>query len=97
MTSEHEHHVALPKLYGAPAHHHRAPVAVADRPLDADDLPLAVEMTDEERAYAKEMLESGQSGQGSGDAAHHHGRRGPAHRARAIARRIFRPVRPAKR
>jgi len=42
-------HVALPKLYGAPAYA-RPPVAVAHttRPLDPDDLPIAAYMTDEE-------------------------------------------------
>lgn len=42
-------HVALPKLYGAPAYA-RPAVAVAHtpRPLDPDDLPIAAYMTDEE-------------------------------------------------
>jgi hypothetical protein len=42
-------HVALPKLYGAPAYARpAAPVAHTPRPLDPDDLPIAAYMTDEE-------------------------------------------------
>jgi hypothetical protein len=42
-------HVALPKLYGAPAYA-RPAVAVAHtpRPLDPDDLPIVADMTAEE-------------------------------------------------
>lgn len=49
MSTE-EHHVALPKLYGAPAYA-RPVVAVeaTDRPFDPDELPLVVAMSDEER------------------------------------------------
>jgi hypothetical protein len=51
-----EQHVALPKLYGAPAYARPArPVVEADRasrPLDPDDLPIEVEMTEEERSLA---------------------------------------------
>ena len=45
-----EQHVALPKLYGAPAYA-RPPrhAEVIDRPFDPDDLPIEVEMTPEER------------------------------------------------
>lgn len=48
-----ERHVALPKLYGAPAYA-RPPVAVAaaPRPFDPDELPLEVFQTEEERAGA---------------------------------------------
>ena len=36
-----EQHVALPKLYGAPAYARPPrPAAVADRPFDPDDLPI---------------------------------------------------------
>ena len=50
-----EQHVALPKLYGAPAYARPAPpVETASRPLDPDDLPISVFQTDEERA----MMES---------------------------------------
>jgi hypothetical protein len=48
-----EQHVALPKLYGAPAYARPArPVLEADRPFDPDDLPIEVEQTPEERYLA---------------------------------------------
>jgi hypothetical protein len=45
-----EQHVALPKLYGAPAYA-RPPRAVADteKPFDPDDLPIEAVRSDEER------------------------------------------------
>jgi hypothetical protein len=45
-----EQHVALPKLYGAPAYA-RPPrqAAVVDKPFDPDDLPIEIEQTPEER------------------------------------------------
>lgn len=45
-----ERHVALPKLYGAPAYA-RPPVAVAagPRPFDPDELPLEAFQTEEDR------------------------------------------------
>ncbi|HET9520300.1 MAG TPA: hypothetical protein VFO73_04565 [Candidatus Limnocylindrales bacterium] len=48
-----EQHVALPKLYGAPAYARPAPVAEAtDRPFDPDDLPIEAFQTPEERDLA---------------------------------------------
>ena len=48
-----EQHVALPKLYGAPAYARPArPVDVIDRPIDPDDLPIEIEQTPEERDLA---------------------------------------------
>jgi hypothetical protein len=46
-----EQHVALPKLYGAPAYARppRRAEVVVDKPFDPDDLPIEVEMTPEER------------------------------------------------
>ena len=45
-----EQHVALPKLYGAPAYARPPrPAEVVERPFDPDDLPIEIEMTDEER------------------------------------------------
>ena len=48
-----EQHVALPKLYGAPAYARPAPIAeVTDRPFDPDDLPIEAFQTPEERDLA---------------------------------------------
>jgi hypothetical protein len=49
-----QQHVALPKLYGAPAYARppRQAVAVVDRPLDPDDLPIEAIQTPEERELA---------------------------------------------
>ena len=51
-----EQHVALPKLYGAPAYA-RPPgrVATAPRPFDPDDLPIDAFMTEDEREFASEL------------------------------------------
>lgn len=50
---------ALPSLYGAPAYSRPPrPVKVGERPLDADDLPLATLQTDEERRVADALLAS---------------------------------------
>ena len=51
-----EQHVALPKLYGAPAYARPPrPAAEANRPLDPDDLPIEAVMTDEERELAASL------------------------------------------
>jgi hypothetical protein len=51
-----EQHVALPKLYGAPAYARPAPVVdVTQRPFDPDDLPIEAVMTDEEREIAASL------------------------------------------
>jgi hypothetical protein len=49
-------HVALPKLYGQPAYA-RPPRIVEDqpRPFDPDELPLEIEMTEEERMVAEAL------------------------------------------
>jgi hypothetical protein len=48
-----EQHIALPKLYGAPAYARPATIAdEAPRPFDPDDLPIEAVMTDEEREIA---------------------------------------------
>ena len=45
-----EQHVALPKLYGAPAYARPPrPAEDAARPFDPDDLPIEAVRTDEER------------------------------------------------
>jgi len=51
-----EQHVALPKLYGAPAYARPPrPAAEVQRPLDPDDLPIEAVMTDEERELAASL------------------------------------------
>ena len=52
-----EQHVALPKLYGAPAYARPAamPVAVSPKPFDPDDLPIEALMTDDEREFASSL------------------------------------------
>jgi hypothetical protein len=47
-----EQHIALPKLYGAPAYA-RPPRSVeeTDRPFDPDDMPILADQTDEERVF----------------------------------------------
>jgi hypothetical protein len=48
-----EQHVALPKLYGAPAYARPTPVvAEGPRPFDPDDLPIEAFQTDGERELA---------------------------------------------
>ena len=51
-----DQHVALPKLYGAPAYA-RPPRSVeeAPRPFDPDDLPIAAYQTDDEREMAETL------------------------------------------
>ena len=71
-----EQHVALPKLYGAPAYARPArPALVSPRPLDPDDLPIEAVQTPEERemaaslpAHAYAPGENGTNGNGHGAA-----------------------------
>jgi hypothetical protein len=51
-----EQHIALPKLYGAPAYA-RPTVVVeeTERPFDPDDLPIEAVQTDEERELASSL------------------------------------------
>ncbi|MFL5686637.1 MAG: hypothetical protein ACJ77D_11345 [Chloroflexota bacterium] len=48
-----EQHVALPKLYGAPAYA-RPPsyASTGDRPYDPDDLPIEAYQSEDDRAFA---------------------------------------------
>jgi hypothetical protein len=65
-----EHHVALPKLYGAPAYARpSAHRSEAPRPFDPDELPIEAAMTDEDRAIAESLRRSA----ADADAANGHG------------------------
>jgi hypothetical protein len=51
-----EQHIALPKLYGAPAYARPVPVVNdSPRPFDPDDLPIEAAQTDEERELAANL------------------------------------------
>src|SRR5262249_4243181 len=56
VALDEQQHVALPKLYGAPAYARPAPVVAAtDRPFDPDDLPIEADMTEEDREIAASL------------------------------------------
>jgi hypothetical protein len=59
VTNEDQVHIALPKLYGAPAYARPKAVAVAtvDRPFDPDSLPLESMQTDAERELSTELAD----------------------------------------
>ena len=47
-----EQHVAMPKLYGAPAYGRPpGPAETVARPFDPDELPIEAQLTDEEREF----------------------------------------------
>ena len=51
-----EQHIALPKLYGAPAYGRPPrPTADLDRPFDPDELPLEAHRTDEEQEFVETL------------------------------------------
>jgi hypothetical protein len=51
-----EQHIALPKLYGAPAYARPAPiVVVTPRPFDPDDLPIEAVQTEAEREISARL------------------------------------------
>lgn len=56
IDEQQQQHIALPKLYGAPAYA-RPPAATAEieRPFDPDELPLEAERTDEERDFVSTL------------------------------------------
>lgn len=60
VAADPDPYFALPSLYGAPAYA-RPPKVVrgTERPPDPDDLPIAVEQTDEERAIAQALQANG--------------------------------------
>jgi hypothetical protein len=80
MYAEDEH-VAHPRLFGAPAYA-RPPLSITptERPLDQDDLPIAAEQTEEERAIAEMLL----SQPPAADAAAGHEPRDPGVRRRPV-------------
>ena len=84
-----ELHVALPKLYGAPAYARPPrPIETIDRPPDLDDLPLEVYRDPEEAAVAA-ALPSGSSpsagARGSGASGGSASDGGPALQARTFS------------
>jgi hypothetical protein len=51
-VSSEEQHLALPKLFGAPAYARPPrPVEIVERPIDPDDLPLELHRTDDEHEF----------------------------------------------
>ena len=51
-----EQHVALPRLYGAPAYARPPRIAATlDRPFDPDDLPIEAFQSEEDRAFAASL------------------------------------------
>lgn len=60
VAADPDPYFALPKLYGAPAYG-RAPKLApeSERPFDPDDLPIAAEQTEDERAVAGLLPASG--------------------------------------
>jgi len=61
-----EQHVALPKLYGAPAYSRpAAPVAVTPRPFDPDDLPIVANQSDDEREISSSISARAYAADGS--------------------------------
>ncbi len=63
MAADPDPYYSLPMLYGAPAYARPPrPVDDGERPFDPDDLPIAAERTDEERALLDALQRSGASG-----------------------------------
>ena len=61
-----EQHVALPRLFGAPAYARpAAPVATMPRPFDPDDLPLVVHQTEDEREFSSSISARAYAADGS--------------------------------
>jgi hypothetical protein len=58
VANEDHGHIALPKLYGAPAYARppAVPVVRSERPIDPDDLPLEMAQTDEDRQLAAQFM-----------------------------------------
>jgi hypothetical protein len=75
-----EQHVALPKLYGAPAYA-RPPTTAAtiERPFDPDDLPIEAFQSEEDRAFAATLPARAWAPGGSGIDGRGDGRRASRH------------------
>jgi hypothetical protein len=87
-----EQHVALPKLYGAPAYARPAPVVeVTPRPFDPDDLPIEAVQTEEEREIASTLPAYAFAPGGSRAKSDKHGRRddGPSLNPRPLSLRAL--------
>jgi hypothetical protein len=87
VNDEHAH-VALPKLYGAPAYARPpvVPVAPVERPFDPDDLPLEAERSREDRDLAVELAAHPYASVAGGDPMHAAG--GVILRARSFRLRL---------
>jgi hypothetical protein len=87
VNDEHAH-VALPKLYGAPAYARPplVPEATAERPFDPDDLPLESERSRDEHDLASELKAHPYTAVAASDAAHGSG--GGILRGRAFRLRV---------
>ena len=90
-----QQHVALPKLYGAPAYA-RPPrsAATLDRPFDPDDLPIEALMSEEDRAFAASLparawAPGGGPHDGSVDATGGHANGSPSLHARPLSLRAI--------
>jgi hypothetical protein len=81
-------HVALPKLYGAPAYARPpvVPAAAVERPFDPDDLPLEAERSREEQKLASELTAHPYASVASSDPGHSAG--GGILRGRAFRLRV---------
>jgi len=61
-----EQHIALPKLFGAPAYARPpARVATTPRPFDPDDLPLVIYQSEDEREFGSAMVARAYAADGS--------------------------------
>lgn len=91
-----EQHVALPKLYGAPAYARpRPPVEPAPRPFDPDELPIAAARSPEEQRFAETLpartyFPGGGVATERADSANGNGLKARPFRLGSIAGRLFR-------
>ena len=92
-----DQHIALPKLYGAPAYARPAPATTGtERPFDPDGFPIEAHQNDEEREFSS-SLPARACAPGGGDLVrtspsgsdHHRGLRPRRLRLRAIAGRLL--------